>query len=111
MYKNISLLKKYVSENGKIISSKIDIFKVAEYMSKADIVGFSSMTQYSTTVHKIIAEIRKLNPKAYIIWGGIHAIIEPEDAIKHADAVCTGEGEFAFKSFFDLFINKIAYSF
>ena len=61
------------------------------------------MTQYSTTVQKIIADIRNINPRAYIIWGGIHAIIHPEDAIKHADAVCTGEGEFAFKNFFDLF--------
>lgn len=37
--------------------------------------------------------------------GGVHAIIVPEDAIKSADAVCTGEGEFAFQEFFDKFRN------
>ena len=54
-------------------------------------------------MYEIIASIRKLNSKAYIVWGGIHPIIHPEDAIKHADAVCTGEGEFAFKNFLELF--------
>jgi len=48
---------------------------------------------------------RKINSKTYIVWGGIHAIVHPEDAIKHADAVCTGEGEFAFKTFLDLYKN------
>ena len=37
--------------------------------------------------------------------GGIHPIIVPEDAIQHADAICTGEGEFAFAEFFDAFKN------
>ena len=68
------------------------------------------MTQYSTTVYKIIAKIRQLNPNAYIVWGGIHPIIQPEDAIKYADAVCTGEGEFAFKTFFELFKNGEDYT-
>ena len=80
-----------------------NILKVAKWMAKGDIVALSSMTQSSHNVYKFIAEVRKLNPKAYIIWGGIHAIVEPEDAIKHADAVCTGEGEFAFKIFLEQF--------
>ena len=80
-----------------------DITKVAEFMASGDIAAFSSMTQSAPTVYKIIAEVRRINPKAYILWGGIHAIITPEDAIKHADAVCTGEGEFAFKTFLEHF--------
>jgi radical SAM superfamily enzyme YgiQ (UPF0313 family) len=28
-----------------------------------------------------------------IIWGGVHAIISPEDCIDEVDIVCTGEGE------------------
>jgi radical SAM superfamily enzyme YgiQ (UPF0313 family) len=54
---------------------------------------------------RIIATIRELNSKAYIVWGGIHPIIHPEDAIKHADAICTGEGEFAFKNFLLFFFR------
>ena len=80
-----------------------DIHAVAQFLAEGDLIGISSMTQYSKTVHQIIAKVRKLNPESYIIWGGIHAIVYPEDAIKHADAVCTGEGEFSFKIFLELF--------
>ena len=87
-----------------------DITKVTEFLIEGDVIGLSSMTQYSTTVHKIIAAIRQLKPGAYIVWGGIHPIIHPEDAIKHADAVCTGEGEYAFRTFLDLFKNNKDYT-
>ena len=83
-----------------------DILEIAQFMAKGDVAAFSSMTQSSFNVYKIIAEVRKLNPNSYIIWGGIHAIIQPEDAIKHADAVCTGEGEFSFKAFLDIAVVK-----
>ena len=80
-----------------------DITEVATFMAAGDVAAFSSMTQSAPTVYKIIAEVRRINPKTYILWGGIHAIITPEDAIKHADAVCTGEGEFAFQTFLENF--------
>ena len=50
----------------------------------------------------VIQRVRELDPSAYIIWGGIHPIIHPEDAIlADVDAICTGEGEFAFEEFLD----------
>lgn len=79
------------------------IREMAEPLAKADIVGFSSMTGYAGLTADIIRHVRMVNPNAYIIWGGIHPIIVPEDAIKHADAICTGEGEFAFQEFFEQF--------
>ena len=85
--------------------SDTDVHKVAKFLAQANLIGLSSMTQYSPTVYRIISEIRLINPDSYIVWGGIHAIIHPEDAIKHADAVCTGEGEFAFKTFLEKFKN------
>ena len=87
-----------------------DIHKVAQFMAEGNIAAFSSMTQSAAIVYKIIADIRRINPHSYIIWGGIHAIIQPEDAIKYADAVCTGEGEFAFKTFLELFKNGKDYT-
>ena len=115
---NFRSLIRTLFEKGKEISEDLsagglvdkDISKVAEFLSESDLVGLSSMTQYSTTVHKIIFEIRKRNPNTYIVWGGIHPIIHPEDAIKHADAICTGEGEFAFKKFLELFKSKQDYT-
>ena len=82
-----------------------DIDLIADSVCDADIVGFSSMTQYADATAEVIAAIRQRNPKAYIVWGGIHPIMEPEDAIKHADAICTGEGEFAFAFFLEGFKN------
>jgi anaerobic magnesium-protoporphyrin IX monomethyl ester cyclase len=76
-----------------------DVERIAERLADADMVGFSSMTQYAPVTSAIIAAIRRRNPKTYIVWGGIHPIIEPENAILHADAICTGEGEFAFEQF------------
>ncbi len=91
-----SLLKTIIGKGAGDLSEK-DILLISEFLSKNEIIGISSMTQYSTIVKKIIKKIRELNPAALIIWGGIHAIIHPEDAITSADAICTGEGEFAFK--------------
>jgi len=107
---NLRNLIRVMSEKDVWKLRERDIFNVAKFLSEGNIVGLSSMTQYSTTVHKIIAKIRKINPNAYIIWGGIHPIIHPEDAIKHADAVCTGEGEFSFKTFLELFKNGKDYT-
>ena len=36
-------------------------------MAKADIAAFSSMTQSSFTVYKIIDQVREINPDTYII--------------------------------------------
>lgn len=79
---------------------------VAAGVADAEIIGFSSMTQYATLTARCIAAIRRRNPKAFIIWGGIHPIVDPEDAIKHADAICTGEGEFAFEAFLTAFKER-----
>jgi len=75
----------------------------AEPLAKADLIGFSSMTGYAPLTIQLIGRIRELNPRAYVVWGGIHPIIVPDDAIRHADAICTGEGELAFWEFLDRF--------
>ena len=102
---NVYSLIRHITEKGAGDLNENDINEVSKWLAQGDLIGLCSMTQYSTTVHKIIANIRRINPKAYILWGGIHAIIHPEDAIKHADAVCTGEGEFAFETFLDLYLK------
>lgn len=85
------------------IYSDVDLDEIASHLAKADLVCFSSMTAYSDLTKEIIQLIRKVNPKIYILWGGIHPIVHPEDAIPYPDAICTGEGETAFKSFLSAF--------
>lgn len=79
------------------------IREIASTIAQADLVCFSCMTGYSDLTKMIMEQVRDINPRAYILWGGIHPIIVPEDAILHADAICTGEGEFAFLEFFQAF--------
>jgi anaerobic magnesium-protoporphyrin IX monomethyl ester cyclase len=83
---------------------------IATTLAQADMVGFSSMTGYAALTARIIAELRRVRPETYIVWGGIHPIIVPEDAIQHADAICTGEGEFAFAEFFEKFCSGQDYT-
>ena len=85
------------------IYSDADLDEIASHLAKADLVCFSSMTAYSDLTKEIIQLIKKTNPKTYIVWGGIHPIVHPEDAIRYPDAICTGEGETAFESFLSAF--------
>ena len=100
---NVRSFAYHLMTRGANTLSAADVDKIADTVADADVIGFSAMTQYANATAEIIAAIRKRNPKAYIVWGGIHAIIEPEDAILHADAICTGEGEFAFENFLKAF--------
>lgn len=100
---NVRSFAYHLMTKGANALSAHDIDAIAEAVCDADIVGFSSMTQYAEATIDVIKAIRQKNPKAYIVWGGIHPIMEPEDAILHADAICTGEGEFAFAFFLEAF--------
>ena len=83
------------------------IREIAEELVDADVVGFSSMTGYADLTKSVIQAIRALSRRPYLIWGGIHPIIHPEDAIQaDVDAICTGEGEFAFQEFYEQFRNE-----
>jgi anaerobic magnesium-protoporphyrin IX monomethyl ester cyclase len=74
-----------------------DVDAAARGLIDADVVGFSSMTGYADLTRRLITRVKELDPSTYVIWGGIHPIIHPEDAIlADVDAICTGEGEFAF---------------
>ncbi len=85
---------------GELGYTEID--EIAHGLKGADLVGFSSMTGYSELTRKIINRVRELDPSTFILWGGIHPIIQPEDAITaDLDAICTGEGEFAFQELYD----------
>src|SRR5580658_9471318 len=90
-----------LGSGGGLEDDEVD--EIAQSLCTADLLGFSSMTGYADLTHRIIKRVRQLNPSVYMIWGGIHPIINPEDAITaDVDAVCTGEGEFAFHEVFDL---------
>ena len=78
--------------------------------AQADVVGVSCMSKWSDFVVQFIKELRDRNPNCFIVWGGAHAIMDPEHCIKHADAVCTGqEGEKIFVELLDKMHSKESY--
>jgi anaerobic magnesium-protoporphyrin IX monomethyl ester cyclase len=84
--------------------SEEDLDNIAAGISDADIVAFSSMTGYNDLTKSVISRVRQKNPNAYVMWGGIHPIVYPTDAITaDIDALCTGEGEIAFQEFLEHF--------
>jgi anaerobic magnesium-protoporphyrin IX monomethyl ester cyclase len=80
-----------------------EIDLIASNLAKSEVVCFSSMSTHAEYTKNLIRAIRVKNPRAFIVWGGIHCIVDPEDAIRYADAVCIGEGEKAFPEFLSLF--------
>jgi radical SAM superfamily enzyme YgiQ (UPF0313 family) len=89
-------IKGTMGDQGEL--GPVEVDEIVRDIADADLVGFSSMTGYSKLTHQVIGRLREVAPEAYIVWGGIHPIIHPEDAITApVDAICTGEGEFAFE--------------
>jgi anaerobic magnesium-protoporphyrin IX monomethyl ester cyclase len=95
-YRSVKAAVRGMGDKGRMPDEQVD--EIAQGLKGSDLVGFSSMTGYADLTHRVIKRLRELNPSTYIVWGGIHPIIQPEDAILgDVDAVCTGEGEFAFE--------------
>lgn len=98
----------YVMLKGKRqnkLLSENDIEILANHLAKADMVCFSAFSLYADLVNELLAAIKKVNRKTFLVWGGVHPIVDPENAIRHADAICVGEGELAFPEFFTKYTN------
>jgi radical SAM superfamily enzyme YgiQ (UPF0313 family) len=63
-----------------------------DYDTDADLIGVSFMTFNAPRAYDIAERFRKEKGKPVIV-GGYHPTFLPEEAIKHADAVCIGEAE------------------
>jgi radical SAM superfamily enzyme YgiQ (UPF0313 family) len=61
---------------------------------RPDIAGFSVITPNYPVARKQIGKLKQLHPEVWILAGGIHATLFPEDLIADgADVVVLGEGE------------------
>jgi radical SAM superfamily enzyme YgiQ (UPF0313 family) len=63
-----------------------------DFNTDADLIGISFMTFNAPRAYEIADRFRKEIGKP-VIFGGYHPTFMPEEAIKHADAVCIGEAE------------------
>lgn len=66
-----------------------------KYSKEAKAVGFSVMTTQTSNALRDAEKIKKINPRALIIFGGLHPTLFPEDTVSHelVDIAAHGEGE------------------
>jgi magnesium-protoporphyrin IX monomethyl ester (oxidative) cyclase len=64
-----------------------------------DVFGIYCTSPVIKNVFEISKEIKKANPKSFIIVGGPHTTAVPDQVLKNSsiDAVCIGEGEYTMK--------------
>jgi anaerobic magnesium-protoporphyrin IX monomethyl ester cyclase len=74
-----------------------------------DLVGLTVGTIYFNVARQMTASIRKVLPGAFVIWGGMHPTVAPEESLQYSDAICVGEGEEAFLEFIRGFERKEIY--
>jgi len=73
-------------------------------------IGISvACSSYYTQAITMSELIKEKFPDKPLIWGSIHAIIDPDQSIQHADIVCTGEGEMCSIELADRFERGLPY--
>jgi len=79
--------------NENISGPVLDDQEVMADLCEADVVGISIMTPTASRGYRISQSIRQRSGRPRIVLGGVHATFCPEEALRHADFVVTGEGE------------------
>lgn len=84
------------------LTSSQDLWKRIEE-ENPDVVAYSGSTGEHRAYFKINQEVRKRHPRIKSIMGGPHATFFPEKTLQDAqlDAVCIGEGDYAFPDFLE----------
>lgn len=86
---------------------KIDFIQKLEEF-RPDILGVTANSIEFEKFEELIDGIEQVNPKPFVIIGGVHPTVAPEEVIKNSyvDALCRGEGEEAWEEFLVRFINN-----
>lgn len=102
---NIGYLAAYLQHQGiNDISFYSGFFdsddEIINACSKADIIGFSATSPQINHAFTLSAAVKRSNPQAWVVYGGVHASVLPDDILKNpsVDAVVIGEGELSFSS-------------
>lgn len=87
------------------ISIQHEIFETIDFDEKVDIVGITSITTNIYRAYEIAREYKKRN--VYVVMGGIHVSMLPEEAAVYADTIFIGEAEETWPQFLkDFLVGK-----
>jgi anaerobic magnesium-protoporphyrin IX monomethyl ester cyclase len=73
--------------------------QVQEVASDSAVIGISCLSRSSDHAREVVTSLRSLGKP--IVWGGLHATLNPEECLEVADCVCRGEGEGMLLDFVD----------
>ena len=79
-----------IGSNKKRYSNRV-LEQTKELVKDSDIIGISCLSRGSDKARQVIEYLHPLDK--FIVWGGIHATLNPEACANSADIVCRGEGE------------------
>ncbi len=65
--------------------------EIGRFIEGCDVIGISCLSRGSDRAIKLINYLKPI--KKPIIWGGLHATLNPEECTQYADIVCRGEGD------------------
>jgi radical SAM superfamily enzyme YgiQ (UPF0313 family) len=94
---NLYSLLSHIFPTKKMSFDASDAGIVGRRLAEYDLVCFSSMSASAKQVDEIIASIRLHSRRTFILFGGVHAILYPEEAMEVSDAICVAEGEIPFE--------------
>ena len=89
---NVNLVFMTLSEDYSKNYSKQELLQLLKICKNSQLIGITSFASTSKRAARIISFLKN-RISVPVIYGGVHATISPEDAIKHCDIVCVGEGE------------------
>jgi len=89
-----------MTQHGKKHYSQSALDQFAELSKDADLVLFSFLSDNFLRASNMTRYLRD-KISAPMIWGGVHATIEPEASMKHVDILCRGDGDEALPELVD----------
>jgi len=106
-----AMLKKHGHTVDLFVVRSLDTIPVLEYriaLTKPDIIAFSVYASLFQGIVRISNRLKKRFPNILQVMGGVHVVLNPQDILKapSIDAVCTGEGEYAFVEFIKRYKRK-----
>ncbi len=83
-----------------------EVYRPVDFETKFDVVAITAMTFNVLRAYDIAAKFREKG--SFVVLGGIHATLLPQEVSQHVDAVFVGEAEETWPAFLKDFANRNA---
>lgn len=107
---NLYSLTSHIFPSKRIGFGDDDAATIGRHLAAYDLVCISAMSASAPQVEAILQALRAANPNTFVLFGGVHPILYPDDAMAVADAICVAEGEKPFEMFYRAFVTGGDYS-